>query len=57
MLGTIRARIGVLFAVFPGVGGRLAVLVAAATTDLLDGWLARRLGLSRLGAWMDSVAD
>ena len=41
----------------PSVGVRLAVLAAAAGTDLLDGALARRLGPSRLGAWMDPVAD
>ena len=38
----------------------LAVLVfaAAALTDLLDGWVARRHGLqSRLGAFLDPLAD
>ena len=52
-----RVPLAIAFAYFPEVGVRLGVLVAAAATDLLDGWLARRLGPSRLGAWMDPVAD
>lgn len=52
-----RLPLAMAFAVFPAVGIRLAVLAAAAATDLLDGWLARRVGPSRLGAWMDPVAD
>lgn len=36
----------------------LAVLVLAGLTDLLDGWLARRLRqVSRIGALLDPVAD
>jgi cardiolipin synthase len=39
-------------------GWALAVFAAAATTDLLDGWIARRHGLaSRLGAFLDPLAD
>jgi len=52
-----RLPLAFAFAAFPEVAVRLVVLVAAAATDLLDGWLARRLGPSRLGAWMDPVAD
>ena len=52
-----RVPLAVVFAWLPGVGVRLVVLAAAAATDLLDGWLARRLGPSRLGAWMDPVTD
>jgi len=52
-----RVPLAAAFAWYPGVGVRLGVLAAAAATDLLDGWLARRLGPSRLGAWMDPVAD
>ena len=52
-----RVPLALAFAYFPAVGVRLGVLAAAAATDLLDGWLARRLGPSRLGAWMDPVAD
>ena len=36
---------------------RFAILAAAAGTDLLDGHIARRLGSSRLGAFLDPVAD
>ncbi len=52
-----RLPLAALFAASHDVAVRLGVLVAAAATDLLDGWLARRLGPSRLGAWMDPVAD
>jgi CDP-diacylglycerol---glycerol-3-phosphate 3-phosphatidyltransferase len=52
-----RLPLAVAFAAFPEVAVRLAVLVAAAGTDLLDGWLARRLGPSRLGALLDPVSD
>ncbi len=57
MVSLSRLPLALAFATFPEVGVRLAVLAAAAGTDLLDGWLARRLGPSRLGAWMDPVAD
>lgn len=36
---------------------RLPVLVVAAGSDLLDGWLARRFGPSRLGAVLDPITD
>src|ERR671935_1229584 len=40
----------------PGLA--LVVFVAAALTDLLDGYVARRQGLaSRLGAFLDPLAD
>ena len=44
---------------FPLVEGdwRLVVLTLAAGSDLLDGWLARRFGSSRLGPFIDPVAD
>jgi cardiolipin synthase len=39
-------------------GWALAVFALAASTDLLDGWVARRRGLStRLGAFLDPMAD
>jgi phosphatidylglycerophosphate synthase len=41
----------------PDALARLLILVVAATTDLLDGALARRLGSSRFGAFIDPVAD
>src|SRR5512135_3589480 len=36
---------------------RLPVLAVAAASDLLDGWLARRLGPSRIGAVLDPITD
>jgi CDP-diacylglycerol--glycerol-3-phosphate 3-phosphatidyltransferase/cardiolipin synthase len=48
-------------AVFPFLGGteeRLLLIAAAAITDFLDGFLARRSGhTTRLGALIDPVAD
>lgn len=38
----------------------LAVIVVAGLTDVLDGWLARRLGLAQpggVGAWLDPACD
>jgi cardiolipin synthase (CMP-forming) len=48
-----------LAAVFPSASrAALAVLVAAAATDMLDGWLARRRGeATAVGAVVDPVAD
>jgi phosphatidylglycerophosphate synthase len=54
------SRLG-LAAAFPfvdGRGERAAVVAAAALTDFLDGWLARRSRTaSRWGALLDPVAD
>jgi cardiolipin synthase len=52
-----RLPLAVAFVLLPAAAVRLGVLAVAAGTDLLDGWLARRLGPSRLGAWMDPVTD
>ena len=42
----------------PDSFGPLAVFVAAALTDGLDGWMARRYAMAtRLGAALDSIAD
>ena len=44
--------------VYRKLGLALIVFGAAALTDLLDGWVARRHGLSsRLGAFLDPLAD
>ena len=46
-----------VFALF-GTSAGVAVLVAAAASDLLDGWLARRRGeATRLGRWLDGSVD
>ena len=36
---------------------RIAILAAAAASDFADGFVARRWGSSRLGAFLDPVAD
>ena len=44
--------------VYRKLGVALVVFAVAALTDLLDGWVARRRGLSsRLGAFLDPMAD
>jgi cardiolipin synthase len=36
----------------------LAIFLAAAITDIMDGWVARRFGMgSPLGAWLDPIVD
>ncbi len=52
-----RVPLAAAFVVFSSTWVRIVLLAMAAGSDLLDGWLARRLGKSRFGAWMDPVAD
>ncbi len=35
----------------------LSLMALAAITDLLDGYIARRMGLSGRGAWLDPLCD
>ncbi|MFI5209686.1 MAG: CDP-alcohol phosphatidyltransferase family protein [Gemmatimonadales bacterium] len=56
-LTLLRLPLAALFVAVPDTGWRLAVLVIAGATDLLDGFLARWLGGSRLGSFLDPVAD
>lgn len=56
-LTLLRFPLAAAFLVFPSLPARLAVLAAAAATDLLDGPLARRRGASRFGAVLDPIAD
>ena len=53
----LRIPLAVAFVLLPAPRARLTILVLAAVTDFLDGILARRLGPSRLGAFIDPVAD
>jgi phosphatidylglycerophosphate synthase len=53
----LRIPLAVAFVFLPSTAARLAILVLAGASDLLDGFLARRLGPSRLGAFVDPVAD
>jgi len=57
VLTASRLPMALAFILVPSSGVRLAVLAAAAGTDLLDGFIARRTGSSRLGAFLDPVAD
>jgi phosphatidylglycerophosphate synthase len=46
------------FVASTGAGERLALVGVASFTDVLDGWLARRLGVaSRWGALIDPISD
>lgn len=57
LLTLARLPLAVLFLLWPSSTGRLVVLVVAAATDLVDGYLARRFGGSRYGAFLDPVTD
>ncbi len=57
LLTVSRIPLAVLFVLVGSNEWRLAVLAAAAATDLTDGLVARRWGSSRLGAFLDPVAD
>jgi len=56
-LTVVRLPAAVVFLVVDDAVVRALVLAIAASSDLLDGWLARRIGGSRLGAALDPVAD
>ena len=57
VLTLARIPLAAAFWVFPDGGTRLAILLVAAVTDLADGWVARHRGGSRLGVFLDPVAD
>lgn len=52
-----RLPLAVAFVLGRSTDTRLVVLAVAGATDLSDGWVARRWGGSRLGAFLDPVAD
>jgi cardiolipin synthase (CMP-forming) len=53
-----RVALAAAFVVDEDPNARIAIVLAAAVTDMLDGWLARRAGLtSRFGALVDPFAD
>jgi phosphatidylglycerophosphate synthase len=56
-LSASRVPLAIAFLLVGDNRWRIAILAAAAGTDLLDGHIARRLGSSRLGAFVDPVAD
>ncbi|HEU4569850.1 MAG TPA: CDP-alcohol phosphatidyltransferase family protein [Gemmatimonadales bacterium] len=57
LLTALRLPLAVAFVLRPEAETRLAILAVAAASDLADGWLARRIGGSRFGAFLDPVAD
>ena len=57
MLTLARLPLALAFVLVPATGWRLGILALAAVTDLVDGWVARRWGGSRLGGFLDPVAD
>ncbi|AKQ70321.1 CDP-diacylglycerol--glycerol-3-phosphate 3-phosphatidyltransferase [Myxococcus hansupus] len=57
-LSLTRLPLAVAFVVIPDVWVRAGLVMLAAFTDFLDGWIARHRGLTtRLGALIDPVAD
>lgn len=57
LCSALRIPLALAFIFLDSTIARLCILGAAAVTDLLDGVIARRLGPSRLGAFVDPVAD
>jgi cardiolipin synthase len=57
LLSFLRIPLAAAFLVVSHSGWRLAIVGAAAVTDLLDGPLARRLGSSTFGPVLDPIAD
>jgi cardiolipin synthase len=47
----------VILVVYNHLGWALAVFITAGVTDGLDGLLARRSGMTSVGAWLDPMAD
>ena len=56
-LTAVRIPLAAAFLLVPDHGWRLAILASAAASDFADGFVARRWGGSRLGAFLDPVAD
>jgi phosphatidylglycerophosphate synthase len=57
LLSMLRIPLAAAFLLVSHTGWRLAIVAAAALTDLLDGPVARRLGSSAFGAVLDPIAD
>src|SRR5262245_3746381 len=53
----VRIPLGVAFLLVDDSQWRLVILIAASLSDFADGIIARRFGGSRLGAFLDPVAD
>lgn len=57
LLTGVRIPLAIAFVVVDSTNWRVAFLWAAGITDFVDGLAARRWGSSRLGAFLDPVAD
>jgi phosphatidylglycerophosphate synthase len=57
LISSIRIPLAAAFLLVADSGWRLAIVGAAAVTDLVDGPIARRLGSSPLGPVVDPIAD
>jgi CDP-diacylglycerol--glycerol-3-phosphate 3-phosphatidyltransferase/cardiolipin synthase len=57
VLSAARLPLAVAFVLVPAREARFLILLVAGASDLVDGWVARRLGPSRLGAFIDPVVD
>lgn len=57
LLSILRIPLAAAFVLVSDNGWRLAIVGAAAVTDLLDGPIARRWGSSAYGAVLDPIAD
>ncbi len=57
LLTLSRIPLAVMFLLIADPAVRIGILLLAAGTDLLDGFLARRFGGSRFGTFIDPVAD
>lgn len=57
LLTLLRVPLAGAFVAAPDSVWRVAILCAAALSDLIDGRIARRYGGSRFGAFLDPVAD
>jgi cardiolipin synthase (CMP-forming) len=57
LVSSLRVPLAAAFLLVSSTGWRLAILGAAALSDLLDGPIARRMGGSALGPVVDPIAD
>lgn len=57
LLTVIRLPLAVAFVFVPSALWRAVIVVVASASDLLDGFLARHVGSSRMGLVLDPVAD
>ena len=57
LLSLLRVPLAALFLLARSPWARCAILAAAALSDVLDGYWARRAGGSRVGGWLDPVCD